>query len=196
MKVVGNLQHHRAPRGVSRLDWLVHNAHRLILKGESLRKAAAKRQNLDAEPGRLRSESKANSSEYAGGTSKVRALKHSPQPAGWGVDTQCWSAHAGTGPPTTLELTPSTLCSSLTGVPVRGANVSMAEAGARIQGGNPAPPSRRKQCTYRPRSTPRRCHAHCRSPKDFGSKLSTATVEPSRFNWGRHWGRSCGLLGF
>ena len=32
------------------LDRLVHNAHRLILKGESLRKAAAKRQKLDAEP--------------------------------------------------------------------------------------------------------------------------------------------------
>jgi DNA replication protein DnaC len=32
------------------LDRLVHNAHRLTLKGESLRKAAAKRQNLDAEP--------------------------------------------------------------------------------------------------------------------------------------------------
>jgi DNA replication protein DnaC len=31
------------------LDRLVHNAHRLTLKGESLRKAAAKRQNLDAE---------------------------------------------------------------------------------------------------------------------------------------------------
>jgi hypothetical protein len=28
----------------------VHNAHRLNLKGESLRKAAAKRQKLDAEP--------------------------------------------------------------------------------------------------------------------------------------------------
>ena len=32
------------------LDRLVHNAHRLTLKGESLRKAAAKRQRLDAEP--------------------------------------------------------------------------------------------------------------------------------------------------
>jgi DNA replication protein DnaC len=32
------------------LDRLVHNAHRLTLKGESLRKAAAKRQKLDAEP--------------------------------------------------------------------------------------------------------------------------------------------------
>jgi DNA replication protein DnaC len=32
------------------LDRLVHNAHRLILKGESLRKAAAKRQKLDDEP--------------------------------------------------------------------------------------------------------------------------------------------------
>jgi DNA replication protein DnaC len=32
------------------LDRLVHNAHRLNLKGESLRKAAAKRQKLDAEP--------------------------------------------------------------------------------------------------------------------------------------------------
>ena len=32
------------------LDRLVHNSHRLILKGESLRKAAAKRQKLDAEP--------------------------------------------------------------------------------------------------------------------------------------------------
>ena len=32
------------------LDRLVHNAHRLTLKGESLRKAAAKRQSLDAEP--------------------------------------------------------------------------------------------------------------------------------------------------
>jgi DNA replication protein DnaC len=32
------------------LDRLVHNAHRLILKGESLRKTAAKRQKLDAEP--------------------------------------------------------------------------------------------------------------------------------------------------
>jgi DNA replication protein DnaC len=32
------------------LDRLVHNAHRLILKGESLRKSAAKRQKLDAEP--------------------------------------------------------------------------------------------------------------------------------------------------
>jgi DNA replication protein DnaC len=32
------------------LDRLVHNAHRLILKGESLRKPAAKRQKLDAEP--------------------------------------------------------------------------------------------------------------------------------------------------
>jgi DNA replication protein DnaC len=32
------------------LDRLVHNAHRLTLKGESLRKAAAKRHNLDAEP--------------------------------------------------------------------------------------------------------------------------------------------------
>ena len=32
------------------LDRLVHNAHRLTLKGESLRKAAAKRQTLDAEP--------------------------------------------------------------------------------------------------------------------------------------------------
>jgi DNA replication protein DnaC len=32
------------------LDRLVHNAHRLILAGESLRKAAAKRQKLDAAP--------------------------------------------------------------------------------------------------------------------------------------------------
>jgi DNA replication protein DnaC len=32
------------------LDRLVHNAYRLTLKGESLRKAAAKRQRLDAEP--------------------------------------------------------------------------------------------------------------------------------------------------
>ena len=32
------------------LDRLVHNAHRLALKGESLRKAAATRQTLDAEP--------------------------------------------------------------------------------------------------------------------------------------------------
>ena len=32
------------------LDRLVHNSHRLILKGESLRKAAAKRQKLDGEP--------------------------------------------------------------------------------------------------------------------------------------------------
>jgi hypothetical protein len=32
------------------LDRLVHNAHRLTLKGESLRKAAAKRQTLDGEP--------------------------------------------------------------------------------------------------------------------------------------------------
>ena len=32
------------------LDRLVHNAHRLTLKGESLRKIAAKRHNLDAEP--------------------------------------------------------------------------------------------------------------------------------------------------
>jgi hypothetical protein len=31
------------------LDRLVHNAYRLTLKGESLRKAAAKRHNLDAE---------------------------------------------------------------------------------------------------------------------------------------------------
>jgi DNA replication protein DnaC len=31
------------------LDRLVHNAHRLTLKGESLRKAEAKRQKLDAE---------------------------------------------------------------------------------------------------------------------------------------------------
>ena len=32
------------------LDRLVHNAHRLVLKGESLRKAAAKRQKLDDHP--------------------------------------------------------------------------------------------------------------------------------------------------
>jgi len=32
------------------LDRLVHNAHRLTLKGESMRKTAAKRQTLDAEP--------------------------------------------------------------------------------------------------------------------------------------------------
>jgi DNA replication protein DnaC len=32
------------------LDRLVHNAYRITLKGESLRKAAAKRHNLDAEP--------------------------------------------------------------------------------------------------------------------------------------------------
>ena len=32
------------------LDRLVHNAHRLNLKGESLRKVTAKRQKLDAEP--------------------------------------------------------------------------------------------------------------------------------------------------
>ena len=32
------------------LDQLVHNAHRLTLKGESLRKAAAKRQKLDEKP--------------------------------------------------------------------------------------------------------------------------------------------------
>jgi len=32
------------------LDRLMHNAHRLTLKGESLRKAAAKRQKLDDEP--------------------------------------------------------------------------------------------------------------------------------------------------
>ncbi len=32
------------------LDRLVHNAYRLVLKGESLRKAAAKRHNLDAQP--------------------------------------------------------------------------------------------------------------------------------------------------
>jgi hypothetical protein len=32
------------------LDRLVHNAHRLTLKGDSLRKAAAKRQKLNDEP--------------------------------------------------------------------------------------------------------------------------------------------------
>jgi DNA replication protein DnaC len=32
------------------LDRLVHNAHRLVLKGESMRKAAAKRQKLDDQP--------------------------------------------------------------------------------------------------------------------------------------------------
>ena len=32
------------------LDRLVHNAHRLTLKGDSPRKAAAKRQKLDDEP--------------------------------------------------------------------------------------------------------------------------------------------------
>jgi DNA replication protein DnaC len=32
------------------LDRLVHNAHRITLKGESLRKAAARRHNLDVEP--------------------------------------------------------------------------------------------------------------------------------------------------
>jgi DNA replication protein DnaC len=32
------------------LDRLVHNAHRLVLKGESLRKRAAKAMMLDAEP--------------------------------------------------------------------------------------------------------------------------------------------------
>ena len=32
------------------LDRLVHNAHRLALKGESLRKAAAKHHKLDDEP--------------------------------------------------------------------------------------------------------------------------------------------------
>jgi DNA replication protein DnaC len=32
------------------LDRLVHNAYRLVLKGESLRKAAARRHNLDAQP--------------------------------------------------------------------------------------------------------------------------------------------------
>jgi DNA replication protein DnaC len=32
------------------LDRLVHNAHRLALKGESLRRAAAKRQTLDDKP--------------------------------------------------------------------------------------------------------------------------------------------------
>ena len=32
------------------LDRLVDNAHRLTLKGESLRKAAARRQNLDLQP--------------------------------------------------------------------------------------------------------------------------------------------------
>ncbi len=32
------------------LDRLVHNAHRLALKGESLRKAAAQHHKLDAEP--------------------------------------------------------------------------------------------------------------------------------------------------
>ena len=32
------------------LDRHVHNAHRLTLKGESLRKAAANRQKLDDEP--------------------------------------------------------------------------------------------------------------------------------------------------
>lgn len=32
------------------LDRLVHNAHRLLLDGPSLRKDAAKRQKLDAEP--------------------------------------------------------------------------------------------------------------------------------------------------
>jgi len=32
------------------LDRLAHNAHRLALKGESLRKAAAKHHKLDAEP--------------------------------------------------------------------------------------------------------------------------------------------------
>ena len=34
----------------ARIDRLVHNAHRLTLKGDSLRKAAAKRQKLDDEP--------------------------------------------------------------------------------------------------------------------------------------------------
>ena len=32
------------------LDRLIHNAHRLTLKGESLRKAEARRQKLDVEP--------------------------------------------------------------------------------------------------------------------------------------------------
>jgi DNA replication protein DnaC len=32
------------------VDRLVHNAHRLTLKGGSLREAAAKRHNLDGEP--------------------------------------------------------------------------------------------------------------------------------------------------
>ena len=34
------------------LDRLVHNAHRLTLKGESLRKMAAKHQKLDGDPTR------------------------------------------------------------------------------------------------------------------------------------------------
>jgi DNA replication protein DnaC len=33
------------------LDRLVHNAHRLVLKGENMRKAAAKRHQLDAANG-------------------------------------------------------------------------------------------------------------------------------------------------
>jgi hypothetical protein len=40
--------------GLRAITWnrmaLVHNAHRLTLKGDSLRKAAAKRQKLDDEP--------------------------------------------------------------------------------------------------------------------------------------------------
>jgi DNA replication protein DnaC len=41
---------HKACRDNRSVDRLVHNAHRLTLKGESLRKAAAKRQKLDDEP--------------------------------------------------------------------------------------------------------------------------------------------------
>jgi DNA replication protein DnaC len=38
------------PSQTAILDRPVHNAYRLTLKGESLRKAAARRHNLDAEP--------------------------------------------------------------------------------------------------------------------------------------------------
>ena len=47
----GKFEAHKCGGFTARLDdRLVHNAHRLALKGESLRKAVAKRQTLDDKP--------------------------------------------------------------------------------------------------------------------------------------------------
>jgi hypothetical protein len=70
------------------LDRLVHNAYRLTLKGESLRKAAAKRHNLDAAPAVLPDEhadTRARTPRWPGSSESPAGFDRNGRPASIGI---------------------------------------------------------------------------------------------------------------